>query len=183
MEQTARATSKISKQIKSIQETAMEFNEEQKQRKKYKPTCVYCQQHLLGRKQMKVGDASIDLESNGEGYCKLCEAKFCSQYPSEEICNQIANLKMKKISKSISELSLRNRANDNMNCKTCVKIGNQLKLEGKLSMDDDEMMKKSCIECKKTSCAKDVVMDEEEMKFCDFVNELIQYYLSYKKTK
>lgn len=182
MEPGVKALGKLSQQIKDIQATKMEYSEEQKERKKYKKTCTYCQQHLLGRKNMKVGDTTIDLEKNGEGYCKLCESKFCSKYPTEEICNQISGLKTEKISKAFSKISLRKTARDNEECQKCVSKGNKLKNEGKLSMDDDETMRQSCVKCKKTSCSKDVVLDEEDEKFCQLVNDLIEYYIIYKKS-
>jgi len=179
--------SKISKQIQSIQQIAKEYSEESKQRSKYKKTCIYCQKYRRGKKDTKVktenGEITIDLVKNGEGYCKLCETKFCNQYPNEEICNQISKLKVNKISSGISKLSPRSpkiTKSRDPNCMKCLQKGKSLKKEGKLSEEDDVELKQSCLSCKKSTCLKDKILDQDDENFCILIDDIIKHYLSYK---
>jgi hypothetical protein len=184
MEPASKALNKISKQINAIRESTKDYNQEMKNRIKYKKTCMYCQKYLTGRKDTKDGEVMIDLEKNGEGYCKLCESKFCNQYPNEEICNQISKIKENKMVSEFSKLSLQKTSvkTRDPNCMKCLEKGQRFKKEGKLTKEEDDELRQSCLSCKKSTCLKDKILDEDDENFCTLINDIIEYYISYKKS-
>ena len=188
MQSKAKALSETSKVIKKIQsaKTEQELEEAKQQLEEtkeilkddmyYFQSCKYCNKYLGGSMDI-VLPPGVDLDKNGDKYCKLCESKYCNKYPNEKICMENMDIKTKEVSKMLSSVSIK-KATEDDNCKVCKKFGPILKDKEKLSkVTDKEQIKKvgrSCVECKKNSCVN--VGENDDKEICDFVDDILKYY-------